>query len=247
MPGRRPGRRTAAAHTSRPQTSAQDHDAMTSRAPTGHPVLTEGPQPGAARSPDAARALVAPGGRRRPAPGRPAGPGALVAVPRPLVAARPVRPPRNSGDADRPPGGAHRDHAKHGPPGHRRGLPLPPPAARRIPRTGAADLDVADRPGRPRPRRGRGRGSGTGRGAAADVQGSWGSGWRSAGPSATRRRSPRRYGRWRRWSSCRPGRCGAGQARWSSPPPSTGWTPLDESAALDEMVLRYLAAFGPRR
>ena len=64
-------------------------------------------------------------------------------------------------------------------------------------------------------------------------------------PSATRRRSPRRCGRWRRWSTAAPGG-GAGQARWSSPPPSTaGWRRRSTSAALDEMVLRYLAAFGP--
>ena len=197
-----------------------------SRAPTGHPVLTGDLNRALLDRQMLLEALVAPGGRRRPAPGRPAGPGALVAVPRPLVAARPVRPPRARAMLTDRRAVRIAIMRKYGPPGHRRGLPpIRPLHADSSP--GAADLDVADRPGR----LDLGAVVAAGRALVEEAPLTFReleAGWRATGPTATRRRSPRRCGRWRRSSSCRPGRCGAGQARWSSPPPSTGWAPLDE-------------------
>src|SRR5918998_5107081 len=114
----------------------------------GHPCLDRSravatsAQPRPARPADAARARHPSGAGRREAPGRAAGPGALVAVLRALVAARRLRSARARGDADREAGGADRAHAQHRPPGDGRGLPVPAPIAAGLPGPGPADVDL---------------------------------------------------------------------------------------------------------
>ena len=215
----------------------------TTTAPVAGPA---GPEPGAARPADAARAGRAVGARRRAGPVRAPGAGPLEPVHRAVDPPRRVRPPRAGGHAHRPAGGPHRDHARHRPPAHGRRRPRPAPAARRVPGPDAGHVELA--------------------GAA------W---WASTCPPSrppggrsSRRRRARSASSARllaeRWPDRDPATLAQvvrGLAPLVQVPPRAVWgrsgqvtvttlehwlgRPLDTAATLDAMVLRYLAVYGP--